>query len=189
MKSLLSFSICVLFSQVLVSADVTAKEKVTCPNMLNHKFQTLQGKSENFCNYQGKVLLVVNTASFCGYTPQYKELQNLYKKYKSQGLVVMGFPANDFGKQEPGEDKEIAKFCKETYNVSFPMFSKSSVKGQAKNPLFEQLKQKTGEAPLWNFHKYLIDRSGEKALSFSSSTSPSDPKLIAALEAMLKQKN
>lgn len=176
-----------LFSLGLISSAVSAKEP-SCAPLLNHKFRTLQGKPENLCQYQGKVLLVVNTASYCGYTSQYKDLQALYQQYKSQGLVVMGFPANDFGKQEPGSDKEIAKFCKETYQVSFPMFSKSSVKGQTLNPLFAQLEQKTGEAPLWNFHKYLIDRKGQQVLSFGSSTSPQDPKLLKALKGMLAQK-
>jgi glutathione peroxidase len=196
MKSRLAFSVCLLMSlglipsvvSVLNSSPVSAKESSTCPALLNHNFRTLQGKPENLCAYQGKVLLVVNTASFCGYTSQYKDLQDLYQKYKAQGFVVMGFPANDFGKQEPGSDKEIAKFCKETYKVSFPMFSKSVVKGEALNPLFGQLQQKTGEAPLWNFHKYLIDRKGQQVLSFGSSTSPQDPKLIKALTGMLAQK-
>lgn len=159
-----------------------------CPELLNHRFRTLQGKQENLCAYQGRVLLVVNTASFCGYTPQYKGLQALYQKYRKQGLVVLGFPANDFGRQEPGSDQEIAQFCQKNYQVSFPMFSKSVVRGPGSNPFFAQLHQKTGEAPLWNFHKYLIDRSGEKVFSFGSSVSPEDPVLIRTLENLLKQK-
>ena len=172
----------------LLATSLLIQPVSACPELLNHSFRTLQGKSENLCAYQGKVLLVVNTASFCGYTPQYQGLQALYQKYQKQGLVVLGFPANDFGRQEPGSDREIASFCQKNYQVSFPMYSKSVVRGQSTNPLFIQLQQKTGEAPLWNFHKYLIDRTGQKVLSFSSSVSPEDPDLLRNLQTMLKQK-
>ena len=172
----------------LITLPLLMQPAVACPELLNHTFRTLQGKSENLCAYQGKVLLIVNTASFCGYTPQYEGLQALFQKYQQQGLVVMGFPANDFGRQEPGSDREIANFCKKTYQVSFPMYSKSAVRGEKSNTLFAQLQQKTGEAPLWNFHKYLIDRKGQKVMSFSSSVAPDDPALLKQLQILLKQK-
>lgn len=159
----------------------------TCPALLKHTLPGIDGKPRNLCQYQGKVVMVVNTASFCGYTPQYKDLQGLYNRYKAQGFTVLGFPANNFANQEPNSNQEIAKFCKDNYSVSFPMFAKTPVLGDQANPLFRQLTQKTGQSPLWNFHKYLIDRQGKQVLSFSSSVSPQDANLRKALEAMLKK--
>jgi glutathione peroxidase len=129
--------------------------------------------------------LVVNTASFCGFTKQYKGLENLYRKYQNRGLVVLGFPSNDFGNQEPGSNKEIADFCENTYGVKFPMFAKSIVKGPNANELFLNL-AKMSEEPRWNFHKYLIDRNGNFVKSFSSFTSPKSRKLIIDIEKLLK---
>jgi glutathione peroxidase len=160
----------------------------TCPTVLNHTLKTLDGQSQNLCAYQGKVVLMVNTASMCGYTPQYKGLQALHTKYKDKGLVVLGFPAANFGGQELASDKEIAKFCKDNYSVTFPVFSKSSVKGSDRNPVYQILEARTGEAPLWNFHKYLIARDGQKVLSFSSGTNPMSPKFTQAIEQLLAQK-
>jgi len=156
-----------------------------CPPLLDRNMQTLDERAQSLCQYAGKVLLVVNTASQCGYTPQYEGLEALYRKYHSRGLVVLGFPSNDFGGQEPGSNKEIASFCVNQYAVDFPMFGKSSVRGAAANPLFAELAKTTGKAPQWNFHKYLIDRSGEKVLSFGSGVAPEDRRLLGEIERML----
>lgn len=157
----------------------------TCPALLNHTFPRLQDDSpQNLCQYQGRVVLVVNTASFCGFTRQYEGLEKLYSKYKDKGLVVLGFPSNDFGNQEPGSNKEIAEFCSNTFNVKFPMLAKSSVKGTQANPLFKSLASQS-EAPGWNFHKYILDRSGKLIRSYSSLVSPDDRRLIADLERAL----
>lgn len=157
----------------------------TCPKVLDATLPTLGDQPAALCQYQGKVILAVNTASRCGFTPQYEGLEQLYKRYKDRGLVVLGFPANDFGAQEPGTNKDIAKFCELNYGVSFPMFAKTSVVGAAANPFFAALAEKTGRKPQWNFHKYLIDRNGVEVLSFDSRVTPDDPKLVAAVERML----
>jgi glutathione peroxidase len=130
----------------------------------------------------------VNTASFCGYTGQYEGLEHLYDKYKARGLVVVGFPSNDFGNQEPGSNKEIADFCRLTYGVRFPMFARSTVVGRSANPLYRQLGDLTGERPRWNFHKYLIDRSGNTVKSFPSEVSPDNALLVATIERLLVAK-
>jgi len=168
-------------------ARVAARE--ACPQLLDREFNRLQtGKPESLCQYRGKVLLVVNTASYCGYTHQYEGLEALYRKYKDRGLVVLGFPSNDFGEQEPGSNKEIAEFCRLTYGVRFPMFEKSSVKSLTANPLFADLVAKTGQGPKWNFHKYVIDRNGNPAGTFASRVEPSDRDLLALLEKLLADK-
>jgi glutathione peroxidase len=171
---------------LLIAAVVPASASAagTCPALLDHTFSSLMDQPTALCQFQGKVVLVVNTASECGYTPQYEELEALYRRYRDRGLVVLGFPANDFGGQEPGSNGQIASFCEVNYGVSFPMFAKSSVAPGA-NPLYEVLAKRTGQRPQWNFHKYLIDRSGEKVLSFASAVEPGDRRLVAELERML----
>jgi glutathione peroxidase len=160
-----------------------------CPTLLQHSFKRLQDEApQNLCQYAGKVLLVVNTASFCGFTPQYEGLEALYAKYSARGLVVLGFPSNDFGQQEPGQAKEIADFCFNTYGVKFPMLSKSVVKGAGANPMYRQLATLTGEAPGWNFHKYLIQRNGTQAQSFASKVEPGDPRLLSAIDKALAER-
>jgi len=160
-----------------------------CPTVLNHTFNRLQtGKPESLCQYRGKVVLIVNTASFCGYTHQYEGLEALYRKYKDRGLVVVGFPSNDFGGQEPGTNHEIAEFCRLTYGVEFPMFEKSSVTSIRTNPLYAELLARTGQSPQWNFHKYLVDRDGYRVTSFGSRVEPDNRELIAALEKLLTEK-
>jgi glutathione peroxidase len=163
--------------------------QANCPDLLNQSFSPLKGgEKQNLCQYQGKVLLVVNTASYCGFTPQYKGLESLYQKYRDRGLVVLGFPSNDFGRQEPGAPEEIAEFCERTYRVKFPMFEKSVVKEASGNPLYDQLAALSGERPKWNFHKYLVDRSGKTVTSYTSSVSPDDAGLIKRVEELLGDK-
>jgi glutathione peroxidase len=168
------------------NAAPPAAAAASCPALLKHSFNRLQDEApQNLCQYAGKVVLVVNTASYCGFTGQYAGLEKLYAKYASQGLVVLGFPSNDFGKQEPGQAKEIAEFCYNTYGVKFPMFAKSSVKGDAANGLHASLAKATGIEPKWNFTKYLIDRSGKVIGHFPSKVTPEDPQLVAKIETAL----
>ena len=169
------------------AADATASAApAACPAILKQTFNRLQDEApQNLCQYAGKVVLVVNTASYCGFTNQYEGLEALYAKYGSKGLVVLGFPSNDFGKQEPGNSKEIADFCYNTYGVKFPMFAKSVVSGPTPNPLYVDLIKQTGKTPAWNFHKYLIDRHGKVVESFPSKVTPDDKKLVGAVEKAL----
>lgn len=163
-----------------------AQASAVCPALLSRSFNRLQDETpQSLCQYAGKAILVVNTASFCGFTKQYEGLEALYRDYKDKGLVVLGFPSNDFGKQEPGTDKEIADFCTNTYAVKFPMFSKSTVIGSSRNPLYADLAKVTGQSPQWNFHKYLIDRSGKVVQSFDSDVTPQSKQLLAAIEKAL----
>lgn len=158
----------------------------TCPPLLQQDFQLLHDtRTQNLCEFKRQVLLVVNTASRCGFTPQLKGLEALYERYKDQGFSVLGFPSNDFF-QELGEEEEIASFCKVNYGVTFPMFSKSSVRGNDANPLFSQLADQSGTAPKWNFYKYLIDRNGKVVDVYSSRTTPEDKELVEKIEALLK---
>jgi glutathione peroxidase len=171
---------------LLVAAVLPSGAQAACSVLLDHTLPSLMDQPTALCQFQGKVVLVVNTASRCGYTPQYQGLEALYRRYRERGLVVLGFPANDFGGQEPGANKEIARFCEVNYGVSFPMFAKSSVAtGRGGNPFYDGLARRTGERPQWNFHKYLIDRSGEKVLSFASAVEPQDRRLVTELERML----
>ena len=159
------------------------------PGGWQRTFPRLQDeKPQSLCQYTGKVVLVVNTASYCGFTGQYKGLESLYSRYQGRGLVVLGFPSNDFGRQEPGSAKEIAAFCENTFGVKFPMFSKTAVLGPQAHPLYRQLATRTGEAPGWNFHKYLIDRQGQVVRSFSSQTEPENPAFVMELEKLMSRK-
>jgi glutathione peroxidase len=169
----------------LATAPAPAVAGTACPALLDQTFPRLQDeKPQSLCQYSGKVALVVNTASYCGFTPQYKGLESLYGKYKDQGLVVLGFPSNDFA-QEKSSNKEIADFCESTFGVKFPMFGKSSVRGSDANPLFKQLAAKTGRQPLWNFHKYLVARDGTIIASYTSLTDPTDKALLREIEKQL----
>ncbi|HXD08279.1 MAG TPA: glutathione peroxidase [Burkholderiaceae bacterium] len=166
-----------------------AAAHAACPSVLNRSFLRLQDeKPQNLCQYEGKVVLVVNTASYCGYTPQYKGLEALYSRYRDRGLVVLGFPTNDFGQQEPGTNGEIAAFCENTFGVKFPMFAKSTVKGSEANPLIADLSKRTGKAPAWNFHKYLISRDGAQVSSYSSKVTPDDSAFVQDIEKLLDAK-
>ncbi len=182
-------TIALLFVCTLISLPAMADEQssAACPKLLDHRLTSLQEDPVDLCQYSGRVILFVNTASYCGNTPQYAKLEKLYDELKPQGLTVIGFPANDFGEQEPGSNKEIAKFCKLTYNVKFPMMEKSSVKKESANPVFKQLIAETGEAPEWNFHKYLVSRDGYTVQSFPAMMQPDDPKFLQAVELLLKQ--
>jgi glutathione peroxidase len=158
-----------------------------CPATLNHTFARLQDeKPQSLCQYAGRVLLVVNTASYCGFTPQYKGLEALYDKYKGRGLVVLGFPSNDF-RQEKGSNREIAEFCESTFGVKFPMFAASHVRGSEANPLFQQLAAQSGTTVKWNFYKYLIGRDGSVVAAYSSMTAPDDAALVRAIEKQLTE--
>jgi glutathione peroxidase len=183
MKRLLSpLALCALF---FAAAPASAAVE-TCPKILDHTFPTLlDEKPTSLCSYAGKVVLVVNTASYCGFTPQYKGLEQLYSKYKGRGLVVLGFPSNDFGEQEPDGAKKIAEFCEQTYGVKFPMFSKTVVAGARAHPFYRGLAQAGGQPPGWNFHKYLIDREGRSVASYSSRVAPDDKRLVAQIETLL----
>ena len=179
------------FKRVLLAVCLGTACRISfaaCPPLLEHSFARLQDNAPlPLCQYAGKVLLVVNTASYCGFTSQYEGLEALYEKLAKRGLVVLGFPSNDFGEQEPGSDKEIADFCRLTYGVQFPMTSKTVVVGAQANPFYRQLAATTGSSPRWNFHKYLIARDGKRVVAFDSRTKPDDPKLTRTIEEFLGQ--
>lgn len=157
-----------------------------CPALLAHTFPKLQDESpQSLCQYKGKVVLAVNTASYCGFTPQYEGLEKLHERYAAKGLVILGFPSGDFGNQEKANNKEIAEFCFNTYGVKFPMFAKTSVRGDKANPFFAALAGATGQPPKWNFHKYLIDRQGRAVKAFPSQVEPLDSRLTREIEAAL----
>ena len=157
----------------------------SCPPILDHKFANLMDEPISLCQFRGKVALIVNTASECGYTPQYDGLEKLYRRYSDKGFVVLGFPANDFGGQEPGSNKQIAQFCQVNYGITFPVFAKTAVVGANANPLFRQLATRTGQPPKWNFHKYLVDKTGQQITAFESAVAPEDRRLIAQIEKLL----
>ena len=170
----------------LLLSSLPALASAACPAVLDHRLSTLQGKPDDLCRHAGKVVLIVNTASYCGYTPQYQGLEALYQKYREKGLVVLGFPSNDFGKQEPGTNAEVADFCERTFKVKFPMYEKSVVSGAEASPLYKQLAQASaGTAPKWNFHKYLVGRDGTVIANYPSKVKPDDPDLTGALEKAL----
>ncbi len=159
-----------------------------CPATLDHSAARLQDETpQNLCQYAGKVVLIVNTASYCGYTGQYDGLEKLYAQYKDKGFVVLGFASNDF-QQETGSNKEIAEFCHNTYGVNFPMFAKSSVTGANANAFYQSLFKAGAQQPKWNFHKILLDRNGKVVGSYPSKITPDNKTLIADIEKTLSQK-
>jgi len=171
------------------AADEQVSTAANCPALLRHTFNSLQtGAPQPLCQYAGKVVVIVNTASYCGYTPQYQGLESLYRRYRDRGLVVLGFPSNDFGAQEPGTNKEVAEFCRLTYGVEFPMFEKSSVARPETQPLYAELVARTGQAPRWNFHKYVIDRSGTNVVSLGSGVTPDAREFVGVIEKLLAEK-
>lgn len=171
----------------LLSFSVAVTAGDYCPAALDYYKRPLAAKKAiHLCEvFEGKVVLIVNTASKCAYTSQYEGLEALYAKYKGRGLVVAGFPSNDFAVQEPGNEKQIQTFCRLTYGVQFPMFEKSRLRGDKAEPLFHYLSTVTADAPKWNFHKYLLDRNGKVISSFPSQVDPGNPLLIQAIEQLL----
>jgi len=178
-----AFAAVLMVVAVSISPPLAAQE---CPALLAHTFPKLQDESpQSLCQYKGKVVLAVNTASYCGFTPQYEGLEKLHERYAARGLVILGFPSGDFGNQEKANNKEIAEFCFNTYGVKFPMFAKTSVRGDKANPFFAALAGATGQPPKWNFHKYLIDRQGRAVKAFPSQVEPLDSRLTREIEAAL----
>lgn len=171
---------------VIVSAPSLSFAANACPELLNRSLPPLRGDQPvALCEaYAGKVILAVNTASRCGFTPQFKGLEALYQKYRDRGLVVLGFPSDDF-RQEYAEAEKTAEVCYINYGVTFPMFQKSAVTGQTANPLFRDLTLATGRPPTWNFFKYLIDRQGRPQAVYASAVTPDDPKLQQRIEELL----
>jgi len=175
----------ILLLNILSLNESMAKD---CSPLLDFNVRTLnENNNVNLCEaYQGKVILVVNTASKCAYTNQYETLEKLYKKYKTDGLVVLGFPSNDFGKQEPGSEAQVKKFCKLTYGVDFPMFAKTQVSKHNADPFYHALARVSGSAPKWNFHKYLIDRNGRMIANYKSAIDPMSETVVNEIEKLLK---
>jgi glutathione peroxidase len=184
------FMICITILGGLAAAQTSfAAENgdTLCPVTLDFTKRTLASdRIVNLCKeYLGKVVLVVNTASKCGYTPQYDGLEALYRKYKDRGLVVLGFPSNDFGGQEPGSEKQIQSFCRLTYGVEFPMFEKTRAAKANADPIYRTLGDMAGEYPQWNFHKYVLDRQGRLIASYNSRIEPQSKALIETIERLL----
>ncbi|WP_372487423.1 glutathione peroxidase [Stenotrophomonas lacuserhaii] len=176
-----------LLGSLLVAASLALPVMASAAGLLDIAYRPLAGKDPvNLAQrYHGRVLLVVNTASKCGFTPQYEGLEALQKSYSARGLSVLGFPSNDFKGQEPGDEKDIQEFCTLTYGVKFPMFEKVHVVGDQATPLYKGLTAATGVAPGWNFHKYLIGRDGTVIAQFPSRVKPDDKELVAAIERAL----
>jgi glutathione peroxidase len=176
---------------LLVAILAFAAALFASESVYNFTLPSIDGEQTSLSNYKGKVVLLVNVASRCGFTPQYSALESLYEKYKDQGFVILGFPANNFGGQEPGTNAEIKSFCSLKYNVTFPMFAKVSVKGDDCTPLYQYLTKQanpslTGDIK-WNFTKFLVDRNGNVVARFESPVKPDSPEVVAAVEKLLKQ--
>jgi len=189
----MNHDIFMLLSVMLLAAGVAVAAGGLAKNVLDFSLQSIDGQETALSQFQGKVLLLVNTASKCGLTPQYKALEAIYKKYRDQGLVILGFPANNFLGQEPGTDQEIKEFCLLNYGVSFPMFSKISVRGRDIHPLYKFLVEKETNPKFagkisWNFTKFLVDRQGDVIARFEPKQVPDDPQVIAAIEKALQEK-
>ena len=170
---------------LLATLALPAAERKVPMSLYDITLNTLDGKPQSLAAYKGKVVLAVNVASECGYTPQYAGLQKLYAEQKGRGLVVLGFPCNQFGGQEPGTATQIGTFCQKNYGVTFPLFEKLDVKGPSQAPVYAFLTAKSGE-PAWNFHKYLVGKDGQVIQAFGSKVAPDSPELKAAIEAALK---
>jgi len=168
------------------SSPLEARADRPCPAILRHRHAPLlAGEAEPLCRYAGHVVLIVNTASRCGYTEQYRDLQRLYDRYRARGFVILGFPANAFGQQEPGSNRQIAEFCEANFGVRFPMFAKIEATPLTREPLFAELARRSGSTPGWNFHKYLISRDGERIVGFASGVEPLSDPLTRAIEREL----
>ena len=191
-RSTVLFTILSLF---IISSDLFPQDKelpsVTTKGIYSFVMKTNGGKEQSLADYRGNVLLVVNVASFCGYTPQYKDLEAVYEKYKDKGFRILAFPANNFGQQEPGSDEEIKTFCETNYKVTFDLFSKISVKGNDQHPLYQYI---TKDSPFpgdvkWNFQKYLVDKQGNIVAMFPSKVKPSADEFLKKLESLLDDKS
>jgi len=169
----------------VLAASVMTAAAMACPALLDHRFKSLQGETVNLCAYQNRPILIVNTASMCGYTPQLEKLEALNKRYGRRGLVVLGFPSNDF-RQEYASNKDIANFCRLNYAIEFPMMEQGAVSGPKASALFRQLAAVAGEAPAWNFHKYLIAPDGRTVYSFRTQVEPDAPEVLARLVPLLR---
>lgn len=191
-----SFAVAVLAGSVALASlgafvarePAPSAEQAPSAYVLKHEMKRIDGTPESLEKYKGKVILIVNTASKCGLTPQYEALETLYRDHKEAGLVVLGFPANNFMGQEPGTNKEIAEFCSERFDVTFPMFEKISVKGDNAHPLYKQLiaqPEPAGGEPSWNFTKYLIDRNGNAVMRFDPQMKPSSEKMLVKIRELL----
>lgn len=193
MRTFYSFVVIILL--FLAAPEATAQDKGSSPvhlgDIFSHTMELIDGTPKPLSEYKGNVLIIVNVASFCGYTPQYKDLQTIHEKYQSKGLRILAFPANNFGNQEPGTNDEIMEFCDLNYNVTFDMFSKISVKGDDQHPLYTHLTTATdftGEVK-WNFQKYVVDRKGRVVAMFPSKVKPTDKEFVALLEVLLSEES
>jgi len=198
-KILIGAAICVAVSTMALlfvrakdtSADLNSAGKGTAKSMYDFTLKDSKGKDVKLEEFRGKVLMLVNVASKCGYTPQYDGLQKIYERYRERGFTILGFPANNFGAQEPGTNEEIQEFCRINYGVTFPVFAKISVKGEDKHPLYKYLTERetnpefAGEIK-WNFNKFLIGRDGRIVARFDSGDKPEDAKVTQAIEAALR---
>jgi glutathione peroxidase len=183
-----------VLTMVMIFISLTAgtkkkesKDEMATPAVYEFSMKTIDGKERSLSDYRGKVLMIVNVASFCGYTPQYSDLETLYERYKSKGFAIAAFPANNFGSQEPGTNDEIKEFCSINYSISFDLYSKISVKGDDQNPLYRYLTKETlfkGDVA-WNFTKYLVDKEGNVVAKFSSKVNPTSPEVTKKIEELL----
>lgn len=186
MKLLLPLMLSMALAAPALTSPVAAADS-SILDLMSYRPLAGEGQVNLKKTYGGKVLLIVNTASKCGNTPQYEGLEALHAKYKDRGFAVLGFPSNDFLGQEPGDEKKIKEFCTLTYGVKFPMFEKVHVKGNDATPLYMSLKSATGDEPDWNFHKFLIDRNGKVVASYKARTKPDDPRLVADIQRLLAE--
>ena len=185
MKTYLKNNFFLIISAIIIIASGGTFAMENERNAFSFDFESIEGNPMPFSDFKGKALLVVNTASQCGFTYQYEGLQNVWDEYKDEGLVVIGIPSNNFGAQEPGQEGEVKEFCETTFGINFPMTSKEDVKGENAHPFYQWLKSEYGKTPKWNFHKYLITPDGALAKSFLSTTKPQSNKVKKAIENVL----
>lgn len=178
-------SLIFVFSFLLIHSSLMSQTQVS--SVHNFTVESITGDSVSLSEYAGKVLVVVNVASKCGLTPQYEDLQRFQAEFEEQGVTILGFPANNFMGQEPGSNAEIQEFCSINFGVTFPMFSKISVKGTDQHPLYEYLEAETEEKPTWNFHKYLVNQQGKVIMSIAPKTDIYDPEVIAKVKELLAE--
>lgn len=193
MTRFLTCMLCVVAVVMTIAARAAEKGADRVSSVLDFKVKSLKGKQVDLSKYKGKVVLIVNTASQCGLTPQYEGLEALHEKFADQGLAILGFPANEFGQQEPGSNEEIAEFCQDNYGVKFDMFSKVVVKGEGQCPLYQFLTSKDTDPQFagditWNFEKFLVDRDGKIVARFAPKIEPESAEVVGKIEQELKKK-